>query len=54
MKKLIIMDNSKLEVHVYEVGEGDNDHYEDIIITFGFKLQEVSWMITDCFKLYIH
>lgn len=55
MKKIIILDYSTSEVHVYECPEGDDEHYEDWITTHtSHKLSETIWMISNLLTIKIH
>lgn len=48
MKKLIILDYEKGELHTYSVKEqSDDDYYEDLINKFGHSLKNCEWMIVD-------
>lgn len=55
MIKLIILNYSSAEVHVYQCPEGDIEHYEDWITTHTeHRISEISYMTATEFNLQVH
>jgi hypothetical protein len=53
--KLIVLDHSTSEVHIYDTVSGrQSEEYEEEISAYGHSHSEVSWMIVDKLKLTIH
>lgn len=48
MKKLIILDYEKGELHIYSVREQpDDEYYEDLIDKFGHSFSNCHWILVD-------
>ena len=46
MRKLIILDHDSEQVYFHIIADSESRDPEDIIEALGFKLTNVSWMIT--------
>ena len=67
MKKIIILDNNSLEVHIFDFdtqafgGDGEEDidiqvFYDEVFSFYGIEIKdsECSWMLVDKIKIEIH